>query len=62
MTMVVRTTTIQHTCYTAVQNEVHAMDQEVPVFDVKTMDEYISNTVAAPRFNATLLMIFAWSR
>jgi putative ABC transport system permease protein len=35
------------------------MDQEVPVFDVKTMDEYISNTVAAPRFNATLLMIFA---
>jgi len=38
---------------------VHAMDQEVPVFDVKTMDEYISNTVAAPRFNATLLMIFA---
>src|ERR1700704_3190906 len=41
------------------QNEVHSMDQEVPVFGVKTMDEYISATVAAPRFNATLLMIFA---
>ena len=59
MTMVVRTTNDPHTLVTAVQNEVHAMDQEVPVFDVKTMDEYISNTVAAPRFNATLLMIFA---
>jgi putative ABC transport system permease protein len=59
MTMVVRTTNDPHTLISAVQNEVHAMDQEVPVFDVKTMDEYISNTVAAPRFNATLLMIFA---
>ncbi|HUS12339.1 MAG TPA: FtsX-like permease family protein, partial [Pyrinomonadaceae bacterium] len=59
MTMVVRTTNDPHALITAVQNEVHAMDQEVPVFDVKTMDEYISNTVAAPRFNATLLMIFA---
>ena len=43
----------------AVQNEVHAMDRELPVFNVKTMDEYISASVAAPRFNATLLVIFA---
>jgi putative ABC transport system permease protein len=35
------------------------MDQEVPVFSIKTMDEYISATVATPRFNATLLVIFA---
>ena len=35
------------------------MDAEVPVFNVKTMDEYISATVAAPRFNTTLLGIFA---
>ena len=41
------------------QNEVHAMDRELPVFNVKTMDEYISATVAAPRFNTTLLGIFA---
>ncbi|HEY6229658.1 MAG TPA: ABC transporter permease [Pyrinomonadaceae bacterium] len=59
MTMVVRTANDPHTLIAAVQNEVHAMDKEVPVFNVKTMEEYISNTVAAPRFNATLLMIFA---
>jgi putative ABC transport system permease protein len=59
MTMVVRTTGDPHSLITAVQNEVHSMDKELPVFSVKTMDEYISATVAAPRFNATLLLIFA---
>lgn len=59
MTMMVRTTNDPHSLITAVQNEVHAMDKEVPVFSVKTMDEYISATVAAPRFNTTLLAIFA---
>jgi putative ABC transport system permease protein len=59
MTLVVRTTTDPHTLVTAVQNEVRAMDQELPVFNVKTMEEYISATVAAPRFNTTLLVIFA---
>lgn len=59
MSMTVRTTNDPHTLITAVQNEVHAMDAEVPVFNVKTMDEYISATVASPRFNTTLLGIFA---
>ncbi len=59
MTLVIRTTGDPHSLITAVQNEVHAMDREVPVFNIKTMDEYISASVAAPRFNATLLMIFA---
>ena len=59
MTLLVRTTGDPHTLMTAVQNEVHAMDSEVPVFSLKTMDEYISATVAAPRFNTTLLVIFA---
>jgi putative ABC transport system permease protein len=59
MTMIVRTTSDPHSVITAVQNEVHSMDQELPVYSIKTMDEYISATVAAPRFNATLLVIFA---
>ncbi|MEP6819182.1 MAG: ABC transporter permease [bacterium] len=59
MSLVVRTTKDPHTLITAVQNEVHSMDSEVPIFNIKTMDEHISATVAAPRFNATLLVIFA---
>ena len=39
--------------------EVRAMDPELPIFSVKTMEEYISSSVAAPRFNTTLLSIFA---
>jgi putative ABC transport system permease protein len=59
MAVIVRTTNDPHSLITAVQNEVHSMDPEVPVFNVKTMDEYIAATVAAPRFNTTLLVIFA---
>ncbi len=59
MSLVVRTVNDPHTLVTQVQNEVHAMDPDVPVFSVKTMEEYISATVAAPRFNSTLLGIFA---
>jgi len=35
------------------------MDGDLPVFGVKTMDEYISQSVSTPRFNTTLLSIFA---
>jgi putative ABC transport system permease protein len=59
MSVVVRTTNDPHSLVTAVQNEVHSMDPELPVFNVKTMDEHINATVAAPRFNTTLLTIFA---
>ncbi len=59
MSIVVRTINEPHTLVTQVQNVVHGMDPDVPVFSVKTMEEYISATVAAPRFNSTLLSIFA---
>ena len=42
-----------------VTRELRSMDAELPVFSVKTMDEYITNSVAGPRFNTTLLSIFA---
>ncbi|MCU1267444.1 MAG: hypothetical protein JWM21_3762 [Acidobacteria bacterium] len=59
MTVLVKTTNDPHSLITAVQREVTAMDKELPVFSIKTMDEYISASVAAPRFNTTLLAIFA---
>jgi putative ABC transport system permease protein len=35
------------------------MDPDIPLFGVKSMEEYLSSSVAAPRFNTTLLSIFA---
>jgi putative ABC transport system permease protein len=42
-----------------VQREVSALDSTVPVHDVKTIEERISESLAHPRFRAILLGIFA---
>ena len=57
--VVAKTATDPHSLITGVTREVRNMDQELPVFSIKTMEEYISASVAAPRFNTTLLSIFA---
>ncbi len=59
LAVIVKTTGNPHSLETAVTREVNTMDRELPVFSVKTMDEYLSASVAAPRFNTTLLTIFA---
>jgi putative ABC transport system permease protein len=43
----------------AIQAEIRTMDKDLPIADVKTMDEYVSASVAAPRFNTILLGAFA---
>jgi putative ABC transport system permease protein len=59
MVTVVKTTGEPHSLISAATKEVAAMDQDVPLFSVKSMEEYISTSVAAPRFSTTLLSIFA---
>ena len=59
MTLVVRTTNDPRGLIKSAQREVTAMDKELPVFSIKTMDDYIAASIAAPRFNTTLLAIFA---
>jgi putative ABC transport system permease protein len=59
MTILIKTESEPHSLITAVQHEVNVMDKEVPIFNIKTMDEYLAASVAAPRFNTTLLAIFA---
>jgi len=56
---VVKSTNDPRALTSSLTREVRAMDPELPVFSVKTMEEYISSSVAAPRFNTTLLSIFA---
>ncbi len=43
----------------AVEREVHALNKDLPVFDVKTMNERIRDATARARFSATLLAVFA---
>jgi putative ABC transport system permease protein len=57
--VVVKSSNDPHSLISSVNHEVRSMDQELPVFSIKTMEEYISASVAAPRFNTTLLSIFA---
>ena len=59
MVMVVKTNGDPHSFVSGVTKEVAALDPDLPLFGVKTMEEYLSASVASPRFNTTLLSIFA---
>jgi putative ABC transport system permease protein len=59
LAMVVKTSNDPRALINSATREVQAMDSELPIFGIKTMDEYVSSSVAAPRFNTTLLSIFA---
>jgi putative ABC transport system permease protein len=57
--IVAKTTGDPHAVVSGINREVSNMDPELPVFGVRTMEEYIAASVAGPRFNTTLLSIFA---
>ena len=59
VTVVVKTLNEPHSLVSAMTKEVAAMDADLPLFGVKTMREYLSASVATPRFSTTLLSIFA---
>ena len=43
----------------AIRRHVHAMDPDVPITNLRPMTEWVSGNAAQPRFNATLLGVFA---
>ena len=43
----------------AAAREIHALDPDQPVADVRTLDQVVAKSIARPRFNALLLAIFA---
>ncbi len=59
LTVVVKTLSDPHSIVTAVAKEVSSLDKDLPMFSVETLDEYFAASIAAPRFNTTLLSIFA---
>jgi putative ABC transport system permease protein len=59
MTLVVKTTGDPRGIVAGVRDEVRQMDKDLPIYNIRTMDEYLSASVAQPRLIALLLMIFA---
>jgi putative ABC transport system permease protein len=59
MRILVRTSTDPRSAIRAVEGQMYAVDRNQPVFDVKTMDERLSATLAPQRFQLLLIGTFA---
>jgi putative ABC transport system permease protein len=59
VTVVARTSGDPNGLISAARNEVQALDRDLPLSDVKTLNEYLGASVARPRFNMLLLGLFA---
>jgi putative ABC transport system permease protein len=59
MTLILRTSGNPLQLVSAVRAEVAALDKNLPLYSIQTMDELISGEVASQRFNASLLGMFA---
>jgi len=59
VTMVAKTSNDPHALIASATREAQAMDSELPVFNIKTMDEIAAESVARQRFSMMLLAIFA---
>jgi putative ABC transport system permease protein len=59
MTLAVRTASDPLQFAAAVEREIHAVDQDQPVSDVRTMDQWIARSLSQARFSSMLLTVFA---
>jgi putative ABC transport system permease protein len=59
MTLAVRSSLERTALATAITQAVHAVDPQQPVYRLRTMDEFLSDSVAQPRFTTLLLVVFA---
>ena len=59
MTLVVRTAGDPANLAAAVRGAVQSVDNDQPVYDIRTMPELVARSVATPRFNLLLIGVFA---
>ncbi|HKP86349.1 MAG TPA: ABC transporter permease [Blastocatellia bacterium] len=59
MTVVVKSNGDPRSLIGAIQGEVRAVDKDLPVYNVNTLEDYIAASVAQPRFNTLMWAIFA---
>jgi len=55
----VKTVGDPHGIVGAVRDEVRDLDKDLPIYNIRTLDDYLSAAVAQPRLFAVLLAIFA---
>ena len=59
MDVVVRTDASPETLLPAIRQKVRELDAELALANVRTMDQWLSNSAAQPRLNTLLLVVFA---
>jgi putative ABC transport system permease protein len=59
MTLAVRTSLDPTSMTGAIREQVFALDKDIPLFKIATMEELVSTSVAQPRLNLSLLLAFA---
>jgi putative ABC transport system permease protein len=59
MTLVVRTKVDPSNLIASVRSEIHAVDQELAVDSIATMEQLLADSISLQRFSLLLLMIFA---
>jgi putative ABC transport system permease protein len=59
LVLLARSTSDAATVATAVRQQMATLDGQLPVYDVKTMDQVVSTAIARPRFVTLLLAVFA---
>jgi putative ABC transport system permease protein len=59
MTLTARTSGDPLSFAPALEREVHAIDKDQPVSDVRSMDQWVARTLAQARFSSRLLTVFA---
>jgi putative ABC transport system permease protein len=59
MDVVVRADASPETLLPAIRQKVHELDAELALANVRTMDQWLSNSAAQPRLNTMLLVVFA---
>jgi len=59
MTLAVRTSLDPGSVTSAIREQVLVMDKDLPLYNIATMDQLVSTSVAQPRLNLSLLLAFA---
>jgi putative ABC transport system permease protein len=59
MTLMVRSTTDEQSLRASIQREIRAVDPDLPVYGIKSMEQLISESVSPRRLNMILLTTFA---